>query len=90
MDMLVYAQNSDISSGTGYSGEKFETLRNAGFNYYLGFCDNGNPWVDIGSNYVRQGRILVSGSALQNNADWFTGMFDAASVLDAARGVTAE
>ena len=88
VDILVYAQNSDINSGSGYAGEKYETLRNAGFNFYLGFCDNGKPWVEIGDNYVRQGRILVSGNALQNNAEWFNGMFDAASVLDVARNIS--
>lgn len=85
MNTLVYAQNSDISTEAGYSGEKFDMLHDAGFDYYLGFCENGTPWVELGSNYVRQGRILVSGSALENNPSWFDGMFDASTVLSGAR-----
>lgn len=90
VDILVYAQKSDISAEAEYSGEKYETLHNAGFNYYVGFCNNGKPWVHINDNYVRQGRILVSGDSLQNNPDWFTGMFDAAAVLDPARTAFSE
>ena len=85
VDVLVYAQNSDITAESGYSGDKFDLLNNTGFNYYLGFCEDGAPWVELGNNYVRQGRILVSGSALANNPSWFADMFDAASVLDSAR-----
>ncbi len=85
MDILVYAMQSDISSETTYSGEKYQLLKNSGFNYYLGFCNNGYPWVEIGADYVRQGRILVGGSALQDHAEWFNGMFDAGAVLDPAR-----
>jgi len=86
LDILVYAQQGDITTGQTYSGAKYELLRNAGFRYFLGFCNNGTPWATVTNDYVRQGRILVTGSNLAYHADWFTGMFDAASVLDSSRG----
>lgn len=86
LDIMVFAQNSDINSGMLYSGEKFEYLKSQGFNYFLGFCSEGDPFTLIADNYVRQGRLLVSGTNLQNNAKWFTGIFDTSELLDAARG----
>lgn len=86
LDILAYAQLTDITKDAAYSGEKYELLQDTGFRYYLGFCEDGNPWASITDNYVRQGRILVTGSNLAHHADWFTNMFDAASVLDTTRG----
>lgn len=87
VDILTFAQNSDISDVTPYTGAKYNLLSNAGFKYYLGFCSEGNAFASVTDDYARIGRILVTGSNLAYHADWFTGMFDAASVLDtAARG----
>ncbi len=87
VDMLVYAQNSDISSNsTAYTGEVFNALQDTGFRYYLGFCDEGNTWASVNDDYVRLGRILVTGSNMAHRSSWFSGIFDAASVLDKTRG----
>ena len=86
MDILVYAQLTDITKDAVYSGEKYNTLRDLGFRYYLGFCEDGKPWASVTTEYVRQGRILVTGSALAHHADWFNNLFDASSVLDSTRG----
>ena len=86
LDILTYAQLTDISTDPVYSGEKYETLQNLGFRYYLGFCEDGKPWASITDSYVRQGRIMVTGSNLAHHSDWFTNMFDASSVLDSTRG----
>ena len=83
---IVYAQNSDITTDIFYSGEKYEMLKDNGFQYFVGFCDDGSSWANVAAEYVRQGRILVSGTSLAYHADWFSGMFDASSVLDPARG----
>ena len=89
VDMLVYAKNSDIA-GTGvvYSGEKAEKLLSSGFRFFLGFCEGGNPWQVRTDNYARQGRILVTGTNLETRPNWFSGMFDAKSILDSARSAT--
>lgn len=86
LDILAYAQLTDISTDAAYSGEKYDTLKNLGFRYYLGFCEDGKPWATVTDEYVRQGRILVTGSALAHHEAWFTGLFDPSSVLDTTRG----
>ncbi len=86
LDILTFAQLTDITEDEIYSGEKYNTLRDVGFRYYLGFCEDGKPWASITNEYVRQGRILVTGSALAHHANWFNNLFDASSVLDSTRG----
>ncbi len=86
VDILVYAQNSDITTNAVYTGEKYNILQNAGFRYYLGFAADGNCWATVTDNYVRFGRIMVTGSNMAHHAGWFNGMFNASSVLDATRG----
>ena len=84
---MVFTQHSDLSDGLIYTGDKYNSLQQAGFYYYLDFCTDGQPWTTIAEDSIRQGRILVNGTNLYNNAHWFTEMFDAASVIDtAARG----
>ncbi len=86
VDTLVYARNSDISTGTApYSGEKFTILQEYGFTRFLGFSTDGKPWLTEDAEYMRQGRLMVSGANLLNHKDWFTDLFDAESVLDATR-----
>lgn len=82
VDTMVFAQLSDITNTDVYSGDKFTVLQNAGFHYYLGFSTDGTPWSVIGENYIRQGRILVSGANMAHNSQWFAGLFDTEYVLD--------
>ena len=84
---MVFAQNSDLSDGLIYMGDKHNALQSEGFCYYLGFCTDGAPWTIIVDDYVRQGRVMVNGTNLYNNASYFEGLFDASTVLDTvARG----
>lgn len=84
-DIIVFAQNSDIATGMLYSGEKFDYLKSIGFNYFLGFCLEGDPFTFIAENYVRQGRLLVNGDNLIHNIGWFSRIFDTENLLDEAR-----
>lgn len=86
LDVFTFAQLTDITTDPAYSGEKYDLLNNLGFRYYLGFCEDGKPWISITDNYVRQGRIMVTGSNLAHHSGWFTNMFDPSSVLDTNRG----
>ncbi len=86
IDILAFAQVSDVESNGEYTSEKFTTLYDAGFRYFLGFCEDGQPWALVSDTYVRQARILVSGANMKHNADWFTNIFDPALVLDSIRG----
>ena len=87
-DIFVFAQNSDIASAnSAYSGDRFYTLKNLGFRYYMGFCgSNGDAWAYLQDSYFRMGRLMVSGSNMTYNAGWFSGIFDPAAVLEASRG----
>lgn len=82
MDSIAFAQHSDIADGIIYIGEKHQYLDEEGFLFYLGFSSDGNPWTVVVDEYIRQGRILVDGSALENHPEWFTDMFDATTVID--------
>ena len=86
IDILVYAQGSDIASGKSYSGDKYLTLKEHGFNYFIGFCQENDGWFYADTDYARQGRILVTGSNLAHHSDWFMGMFYASNILDPDRG----
>ena len=86
LNTIVFAQNSDITIETSYSGEKYELLKEHGFQYFVGFCDNGVSWANVAAEYVRQGRILVSGTSLAYHEEWFYDMFEASTILDPERG----
>lgn len=86
VDIMAFAQISDISDQTPYTGEKFTELMNAGFRYYLGFCQDGALWADAQPNYFRQARILVTGSNLKYNSQWFNGILDPIQILSSTRG----
>ncbi len=86
IDTFVFAQNGDISTSSVYTGEKYDILREAGFRYFIGYCTEGTPWATVANEYVRQGRILVTGSTLSYNSGWFQGMFNTSGLLDSTRG----
>ena len=86
IDILVYAQGTDIAGGKTYSGDKYEALKKNGFTHFIGFCDGNKGMFYADTGYVRQGRILVTGANLAHNSDWFMGMFYASNILDPARG----
>lgn len=85
-ELLVYAKSSDISdTKEHYSGKKYETLLDAGFRYYFGLCYNASPWMNISSDSIRIGRLMVTGNNLEKNPALFANMFDAKSLLDSGR-----
>lgn len=85
VDTLVLAKYSDIGASGKYTGNKFESLKNAGFTHYVGYCDGTKYWAVLAADHVRQGRLLVDGERLKNNAAAYEGLFDAASILDSNR-----
>lgn len=79
-DILVYAKEGDIA-GTDeqYSGSKFNVLYNAGYRFFMSV--SGQGYSQIGDQYVRHNRLPITGSYLKEHADWYEGLFDAASLL---------
>lgn len=84
-DILVYAKLSDIApSNTEYSGDTYEFLKQAGYRYFIGFTNSGSCWVTVKDDYMRHGRILITGNNLINNAAWFEEILDPMAILDMA------
>lgn len=86
IDILVFAQESDLTNNTPYSGDVFNELMDAGFRYYFGFCLDGKLWADVQTNYFRQARIMVKGASLKYNASWFEGIIKPVEILSSTRG----
>lgn len=84
-DILVYPNGGDIKGQEAYSGGKFDALHSYGFRYFLG-VNNGSSWGMTAPEYARQQRTIVTAENLASNPEWYAGMFDAATVLDASRG----
>ena len=82
VDMLVYAKESEISD---YTGDRYLMLQNAGFKHFLGFSFDGKTYMDFAGEYVRQGRILITGNRLENKPDLYNGLFDPLAVQDPGR-----
>ena len=84
LDVLVYAKSSDISSTGTYTGGKYNVLKEAGFRY---FVSNGTSASgEVTSEYVRQKRIMVTGSYMAHTATMYSYYFDAKAVLNGTRG----
>ena len=82
VDVLVYAQTSDIGD---YTGNKFTVLHNAGFRYFVTNADQYSTTVN--STFVKQSRMMVTGNSLAWKASTFSEFFDCNAVLNlAARG----
>jgi len=56
-----------------------------GYKYFLGSYAEGDPFTYNDAEYVRQGRLMVTGENLTHNAGWFNGIFDTEGLLDEAR-----
>lgn len=85
IDTIVYARGSDITTGSSYTGNKYNVLKAAGFRYFVGAADVA--WGEVTNEYVRQTRLMVTGTMLQNAGTTFSSFFDAKSVLSAERNL---
>ena len=85
INTMVFAQNSDINSGMLYSGEKFDYLKSIGFNFFVGYSADGDPFTFVSDNYVRQGRLHLTEENLQNNSSLFAPLFSMEGLLDDSR-----
>ena len=81
---LVYAKASDISTTGDYTGSKYTVLYNAGFRYFI--TSGSNPSATINANYVRQVRLMVTGTTMANAGSTYNQYFNAATLLNSQRG----
>ena len=85
-DIIIFAFGADLTGAEDYSGEKFEYLKGQGYNYFCN-VDSSQYFVQIRSNYFRQGRRNLDGYRMYYNPELLTDLFDAQSVFDSSRPV---
>lgn len=84
VDTLVYAKESDISSTGAYSGSRYTILNAEGFRYFI--TSGTKPAATVAGEYVRQVRLMVTGTQMAHAASTYTNYFDAKAVLNSQRG----
>lgn len=88
-DIIIFPFGSDVGSWRGYEGERYEYLKNQGFDYYCNVDGSTLYWVQVTKDYFRQGRMNLDGyrmyQDLYNGADKLSPLFDVESVFDPAR-----
>ncbi len=83
VDLLVFPRETDI--GTSYANNKrFDVLYENGFRFFMG--NSNNIFSEVGTNYVRHNRLMVTGSNLANHSAWFKDLLDTDGLLDSRRG----
>lgn len=91
VDTIIFAHGNDIGSWEGYSddNELYQYFKSAGYNFYCNVDSSQPYWVQITSNYVRQGRINLDGYMLYKSSLGETtvidDMFLASQVFDSRR-----
>ncbi len=90
-DILIFPFGADIESWKNYSdtNERFKYLKGVGFNYFCN-VDGNRAWLQVGKNYVRQGRRNLDGyrmyyDMINDNRDWLSDLFDVNEVFDKSR-----
>ncbi len=85
-DIMIYANGADIAGIEPYEGERYDLLRSYGFRY---FCtvDSNQYWVQIGKDYLRQGRRNVDGYRMYHNPEKLEDLFETEKIWDEARPV---
>lgn len=88
-DIIIFAFGTDLSDFADYSGEKFEYLKSQGYNYYCN-VDSSQYFVQVRSNYFRQGRRNLDGYRMYYQPELLEDLFDAGQVFDKARPTPVE
>ena len=83
VDILVFARGSDISD---YTGPKFNVLYSSGFRYFVSSATKGIPSTEVNRTYIRQYRIMVTGSLMVNSPSTLSNYFKVADVISGERG----
>lgn len=90
-DVILYPFGADIGSWTGYKQDnrKFLYLKSVGFNYFCN-VDGNRAWLQVGKNYIRQGRRNLDGykmyyDMINPNKDWLSDLIDVEKVFDKSR-----
>ena len=85
-DMVIFAFGADIGNWAEYTWDnpKFAYFKNAGYNYFCN-VDSSQYWVQITSEYLRQGRRNLDGYRMYYNPEMLADLFDVSEVWDDSR-----
>lgn len=83
-DIIIFAFGTDLTVQEDYSGDKFEYLKDAGYNYFCN-VDSSKYFVQIRDRYFRQGRRNLDGYRMYYNPELLEDLFDASEVFDKSR-----
>ncbi len=83
-DIYIYPFGADICDWRGYSGTKYEYMKEYGFWYFCN-VDSSRYWVQIKDKYLRQGRINADGERMVKTPEKLSYFFDVDSVFDTSR-----
>ncbi len=83
-DIYIYPFGADICDWRGYSGEKYDTMKEYGFWYFCN-VDSARYWVQIRDQYLRQGRINADGERMVKTPDKLSYFYDVDTVFDKSR-----
>lgn len=83
-DIMIYPFGAEIGDWHTYSGERYQYLKQVGFDYFCN-VDSNQYWVQITDNYLRQGRRNLDGYRMYYNPEKLEDLFDAKEVFDSAR-----
>ncbi|MCR5325073.1 MAG: polysaccharide deacetylase family protein [Lachnospiraceae bacterium] len=83
-DVYIYPFGADICDWHGYKGEKFEILKEAGFDYFCN-VDSARFWIQLRDTYFRMGRINLDGERMNVTPEKLTDFFDVKDIYDTSR-----
>ena len=83
-DIIIFAFGTDLTVQEDYSGDKFEYLKSAGYNYFCN-VDSSKYFVQIRDRYFRQGRRNLDGYRMYYNPELLEDLFDPKEVFDPNR-----
>ena len=84
VDIMVYAAGSDIEN---YNGSKFNVMQNEGFRYFISSTNNSanSQNLELNNAYLRQYRIMVTGSTMVNDPNQLMPFFNPREVMITGR-----
>ncbi|MBO4898260.1 MAG: polysaccharide deacetylase [Clostridia bacterium] len=84
-DTIIYANGNDIAGVEDYDGNpKYEYLKGLGFRYFCN-VDSSRYWVQLGGDYLRQGRRNFDGYRMYYNPEMLEDCIDVSEVWDKER-----
>ena len=83
-DIYLYPFGADICDWRGYSGDKYDLMKQFGFWYFCN-VDSARYWVQIRDQYMRMGRINADGERMTLQPEKLEYFFDPETVLDKSR-----